>query len=88
MDGAASYNPRTVEEVFRDFKGRRAGVVKALTTDVEEFFQQCDPEKENLCLYGFYIYIDLQFSDSLSLQLRTLFPKQYQPELSLAGGVC
>ncbi|XP_012077005.1 PHD finger protein ALFIN-LIKE 4 isoform X3 [Jatropha curcas] len=21
--------------------------------DVEEFYQQCDPEKENLCLYGF-----------------------------------
>ncbi|KAK4395083.1 Polyadenylate-binding protein-interacting protein 4 [Sesamum angolense] len=39
----AGYNPRTVEEVFRDFKGRRAGLIKALTTDVEEFFQQCDP---------------------------------------------
>ncbi|KAK4427380.1 PHD finger protein ALFIN-LIKE 5 [Sesamum alatum] len=49
----AGYNPRTVEEVFRDFKGRRAGLIKALTTDVEEFFQQCDPEKDNLCLYGF-----------------------------------
>ncbi|KAJ6957465.1 hypothetical protein NC653_039424 [Populus alba x Populus x berolinensis] len=43
MDGGASYNPRTVEEVFRDFKGRRAGMIKALTTDVEEFYQQCDP---------------------------------------------
>jgi hypothetical protein len=32
MDGGASYNPRTVEEVFRDFKGRRAGMIKALTT--------------------------------------------------------
>ncbi|XP_057425003.1 PHD finger protein ALFIN-LIKE 4-like [Lotus japonicus] len=52
MDGGA-YNPRTVEEVFRDFKGRRAALIKALTTDVEEFYQQCDPEKENLCLYGF-----------------------------------
>ncbi|KAG8388412.1 hypothetical protein BUALT_Bualt02G0123200 [Buddleja alternifolia] len=49
----AGYNPRTVEEVFRDFKGRRTGLIKALTTDVEEFYQQCDPEKENLCLYGF-----------------------------------
>ncbi|XP_062190180.1 PHD finger protein ALFIN-LIKE 9-like [Phragmites australis] len=47
------YNPRTVEEVFRDFKGRRAGIIRALTADVEDFFQQCDPEKENLCLYGF-----------------------------------
>ncbi|KAH1201144.1 PHD finger protein ALFIN-LIKE 5 [Glycine max] len=54
MDGGGvNYNPRTVEQVFRDFKGRRAGMIKALTTDVEEFFQQCDPEKDNLCLYGF-----------------------------------
>ncbi|GKB06197.1 PHD finger protein ALFIN-LIKE 4 [Tanacetum coccineum] len=44
---------RTVEEVFRNFKGRRTGIIKALTTDVADFFQQCDPEKENLCLYGF-----------------------------------
>lgn len=52
MDGN-NYNPRTVEEVFRDFKGRRAGMVRALTADVEEFYQKCDPEKENLCLYGY-----------------------------------
>lgn len=37
MEGAAAtaagqYNPRTVEEVFKDFKGRRGGLVKALTT--------------------------------------------------------
>lgn len=32
MDGGAAYNPRTVEEVFRDFKGRRAGMIRALTT--------------------------------------------------------
>ena len=32
MDGGAPYNPRTVEEVFRDLKGRRAGMIKALTT--------------------------------------------------------
>ncbi|KAK1372604.1 PHD finger protein ALFIN-LIKE 4-like [Heracleum sosnowskyi] len=53
MEGGQHYNPRTVEEVFRDFKSRRAGMIKALTSDVAEFFQQCDPEKENLCLYGF-----------------------------------
>ncbi|KAK9033036.1 hypothetical protein V6N11_018074 [Hibiscus sabdariffa] len=44
--------PRTVEEVFNDFRGRRSGLIKALTTDVDKFYQQCDPEKENLCLYG------------------------------------
>ncbi|CAK8569893.1 unnamed protein product [Lathyrus sativus] len=53
MDGVnIPYNPRTVEEVFRDFKGRRTALVKALSTDVDEFFRQCDPDKENLCLYG------------------------------------
>ncbi|KAE8678743.1 PHD finger protein ALFIN-LIKE 4 [Hibiscus syriacus] len=52
MDGGTLQNARTVEEVFKDFKGRRAGIIKALTTDVAEFFEQCDPEKENLCLYG------------------------------------
>ncbi|OAY65782.1 PHD finger protein ALFIN-LIKE 8 [Ananas comosus] len=50
--GGGGYNPRTPEEVFRDFRARRAGIIKALTTDVEKFYQQCDPEKENLCLYG------------------------------------
>ncbi|GER36046.1 PHD finger family protein [Striga asiatica] len=59
MDGGGAHNPRTVEEVFRDFTGRRNALIKALTTDVEEFFQLCDPgelgefQKENLCLYGF-----------------------------------
>ncbi|XP_031380576.1 PHD finger protein ALFIN-LIKE 7-like [Punica granatum] len=52
MEGIPHPVPRTVEEVFSDFKGRRAGLIKALTTDVEKFYQQCDPDKENLCLYG------------------------------------
>lgn len=30
--GGGQYNPRTVEEVFKDFKGRRNGLIKALTT--------------------------------------------------------
>lgn len=50
--GTPTYNSRTPEEVFRDFRGRRAGLVKALTTDVEKFYELCDPEKDNLCLYG------------------------------------
>ncbi|XP_062202253.1 PHD finger protein ALFIN-LIKE 8-like [Phragmites australis] len=44
--------PRTAEDVFRDFRARRAGLIRALTTDVEKFYVMCDPEKENLCLYG------------------------------------
>lgn len=44
MDGIpGSYNPRTAEEVFRDFRGRRAGLIKALTTEVDKFHQLCDP---------------------------------------------
>lgn len=32
MEGASmSTNPRTVDEVFIDFKGRRSGMLKALT---------------------------------------------------------
>ncbi|GMP63424.1 hypothetical protein CsSME_00025128 [Camellia sinensis var. sinensis] len=44
--------PKTVDEVYIDFIGRRAGLIKALTTEVAKFFQLCDPDKENLCLYG------------------------------------
>jgi len=47
------YNLHTVEEVFRDLIGRCAGLIKALTTDVEEFHNQSDPEKEKLWLYSF-----------------------------------
>jgi hypothetical protein len=38
MEAGGAYNPRTVEEVFRDFKGRRAGMIKALTTGNNLFF--------------------------------------------------
>lgn len=51
--GGGGRNPTTIKEIFSDFKGRRAGILKALTIDVEEFYWQCDPKKENLCLYGF-----------------------------------
>ncbi|KAJ7566471.1 hypothetical protein O6H91_02G104700 [Diphasiastrum complanatum] len=54
MDGVdVPYNPRTVEHVFKDYKARRAAMLRALTVDVEEFSRQCDPDKENLCLYGY-----------------------------------
>lgn len=44
--------PRTVDEIYDDYQKRRAGLLKALTVEVDEFYQQCDPERENLCLYG------------------------------------
>ncbi|KAG8374414.1 hypothetical protein BUALT_Bualt11G0129300 [Buddleja alternifolia] len=49
---SVSSSPRTVEEIFKDYSARRAGIVRALTYDVDEFYALCDPEKENLCLYG------------------------------------
>lgn len=35
-----------------DYRGRRAGLIKALTTDVQLFYEKCNPDAENLCLYG------------------------------------
>ncbi|KAI5061913.1 hypothetical protein GOP47_0022452 [Adiantum capillus-veneris] len=46
-------HPRTLEEIFKDFRGRRSGLLTALTHDVDEFVRLCDPRKENLCLYGY-----------------------------------
>lgn len=43
---------RVPEDVFEDFKGRRKGILRALTTDVDRLYEECDPEAENLCLYG------------------------------------
>ncbi|CAL9197357.1 PHD finger protein ALFIN-LIKE 4-like [Musa acuminata AAA Group] len=42
----------TVDQIFRDFLGRRAGLIKALTTDFNKFYTKCDPEKPKMCLYG------------------------------------
>ncbi|GLT78941.1 hypothetical protein SLA2020_504580 [Shorea laevis] len=47
-----SSSPRTVEDIFKDYTARRSALVRALTNDVDDFYAQCDPEKENLCLYG------------------------------------
>ncbi|KAG2311092.1 hypothetical protein Bca4012_025548 [Brassica carinata] len=51
---------RSVEEVFSDVRGRRAGLLKALSTDVRKFYHECDPGElfhhpsclTSLCLYG------------------------------------
>ncbi|KAI9085124.1 hypothetical protein K1719_032940 [Acacia pycnantha] len=42
----------SVEDIFQEYSARKAGVVRALTHDVENFFRLCDPDKDNLCLYG------------------------------------
>ena len=38
----SGYNPQTVEEVFRDFKGRRAGIIRALTTGMRPIREWID----------------------------------------------
>nr|BAV58316.1 PHD finger protein ALFIN-LIKE 2 [Ulva partita] len=45
-------HPRSVHEIFENISGRKDGLRKALTVDVEGFYRDCNPEKENLCLYG------------------------------------
>ncbi|KAL5540555.1 hypothetical protein UlMin_045265 [Ulmus minor] len=52
MASSISSRPRTVEEIFKDYNARRSALIRALTYDVDEFYAQCDPEKENLCFYG------------------------------------
>eukprot|EP00887_Chlorella_sp_A99_P002305 scaffold10.g2305.t1 len=44
---------RTADDVFVDYAGRRRGILKALVTDADNFYNQCDPVRENLCLYGY-----------------------------------
>ncbi|KAK7395108.1 hypothetical protein VNO78_15650 [Psophocarpus tetragonolobus] len=44
--------PRTVEEIFKDYRARRIAIIRALTRDIDELYGLCDPGKENLCLYG------------------------------------
>lgn len=44
---------KSPKEVFDDYSGRRKAILRALTTDVDKFAQQCDPSKDNLCLYGY-----------------------------------
>uniref|UniRef100_A0A7N0VC81 PHD finger protein ALFIN-LIKE n=1 Tax=Kalanchoe fedtschenkoi TaxID=63787 RepID=A0A7N0VC81_KALFE len=52
-DGVGEFTSGTIDKIFRDFKGRRTAIIKALTTDVADFYSRCDPGKENLCLYGY-----------------------------------
>ncbi|XP_019188893.1 PREDICTED: PHD finger protein ALFIN-LIKE 3-like [Ipomoea nil] len=48
------YNPRSVEEVFKEFKGRRTALLTALTKDFDEVYRQCNTPAQNwkLCLIG------------------------------------
>ncbi|XP_047067318.1 PHD finger protein ALFIN-LIKE 4-like [Lolium rigidum] len=52
VSAAIHPNVHSPEDVFRLYRGRRAGIVQALTEDVEEFYEQCDPDENALCLFG------------------------------------
>lgn len=41
--------PRTVEEIAADYNQRRAGILKALTEEVDDFYPLCDPSKVRIC---------------------------------------
>ncbi|KAL2337079.1 hypothetical protein Fmac_011525 [Flemingia macrophylla] len=44
--------PLTVKEIFKDYRARRTALINALTRDADQVYDLCDPERENLCLYG------------------------------------
>ncbi|KAK9788296.1 hypothetical protein WJX73_004548 [Symbiochloris irregularis] len=44
--------PSSPSDIIFDWEQRRHGLLLALTDDEEKFYRQCDPERENLCLYG------------------------------------
>ncbi|KAJ0836992.1 hypothetical protein HanRHA438_Chr16g0773201 [Helianthus annuus] len=39
---AISSRPRTVGEIFKDYSTHHAGIIQALTYDVDEFYATCD----------------------------------------------
>uniref|UniRef100_J3KWL9 PHD finger protein ALFIN-LIKE n=1 Tax=Oryza brachyantha TaxID=4533 RepID=J3KWL9_ORYBR len=58
MDPASGRNPRfeavrSIDDIFKDFIGRRTGIVRAFTEDLEAFTAQCKPDLDGLCLYGY-----------------------------------
>lgn len=44
--------PKTIDDIYDDYKMRRSGLLLALIDDSREFYDVCDPKRENLCLYG------------------------------------
>lgn len=49
-----SHNPTTVIEIYEDWEGRRAGLLKALTTEEHILHEKCDPIcGHDLSLVGF-----------------------------------
>ncbi|KAG2334576.1 hypothetical protein Bca52824_005756 [Brassica carinata] len=47
------YMPKTVEDIFVNYRLRRVGLLRAFGTDVATLYFLCNPDKNNLCLYGY-----------------------------------
>ncbi|KAK1426515.1 hypothetical protein QVD17_15189 [Tagetes erecta] len=46
----------TVEEIYNEYCGRRSGLIRALTQDVDILYELCDPQRpgdKKLCLFGY-----------------------------------
>ncbi|TVU19084.1 hypothetical protein EJB05_35216 [Eragrostis curvula] len=41
-----------IYQIFRQFSGRRAALIRAITRDEEEFSRKCNSSLESMCLYG------------------------------------
>lgn len=70
--GAAHYNPQTVEEVFRDFKGRRAGIIQALTTGLLLLFAFF---KFEFCLMGSDFFMETLLTMIVWCMIQTFYKK-------------
>ncbi|KAI9086880.1 hypothetical protein K1719_031203 [Acacia pycnantha] len=72
MEGAPPPNAGdNVQLLFADFMGRRSALVKALTEDADEFYEQCDP------LAGRDIYLFGQSNGQWSVEV----PAEDLPEI-------
>lgn len=43
---------KTPQDLFEEWRNRRNACLEALTSKSSEFYEKCDPDRENLCLYG------------------------------------
>ncbi|KAK9126063.1 hypothetical protein Scep_014909 [Stephania cephalantha] len=71
----------TPADVFLDFFHRRNGLIAALTTDLDQFLERCDPEKDCFCLSvdvdNMSWYVTFPPPDALPLQLHKPAPGLY-----------
>jgi hypothetical protein len=45
-------HPSSRREIINDYTARRKGLLTALTSEAEDFYMECNPDKQYLCLHG------------------------------------